>query len=436
MAVSSATRTPSELDTYLERAAVESERLRTAVLGVVAGIGLVLSVVLPTLVESRGLPVPRLTEGLRGMPAVALTLSLIVLELGAHAWARHRAQGERSLPSWMGYGMVALEVSLLTVALALSTRTGLSALISPLTFAYFVIVGLTVLRLDPGIALFAGVLAGAEYVTVAILALSGDPGADVSPDQLAPFYYIVRAAVLVLMGVASAFVAWELRRRVADTWAQIAERERVRRSFGEHADPAVVDVILEAGGVVAGERRKVCVMFLDLRGYSSFADGRDPSEVVDLLNRFFGICIPLVTGAGGVVHQLLGDGLMAIFGAPIAHDDDERRALSCGAAIVDAVAAAVDSGALPPVDVGIGIHSGTVVAGSIGTTSHREYKVTGDVVNMASRIEALTKDMGVPLLASSDVWHVADHPELTASSRGFVELRGHQAPIEVFAVGH
>jgi adenylate cyclase len=332
--------------------------------------------------------------------------------------------------------MVTLEITLVTAAVALTAASsGVVALQTPLVLTYFVLVGLTVLRLDPAVAAFAGLLAAAQYVGLAVATVNGmSPDTEVAADQLVPLYYFVRAAVMVLMGVAAAFVAWELRRRITDTWTQMMERERIRRSFGEHADPTVVDVILRAGGVVAGERRRVCVMFLDLRGYSSFADGRDPKEVVDFLNRFFGICIPVVTGAGGVVHQLLGDGFMAIFGAPVRHGDDERRAAECATVIVESIADAVERGDLPSVEVGVGLHAGEVVAGSVGTTSHREYKVTGDVVNMASRIEALTKDLGTPILASAEVWHTGRSPALSATFAGATTLRGHAEPVELFAI--
>ena len=172
------------------------------------------------------------------------------------------------------------------------------------------------------------------------------------------------------------------------------ERTRILNVFGRHTAPAVVEELLRHDTDPPVRRTPVCVMFLDVRDFTSFAEGAEPEVVVEFLNRFFGLTIEAVTSRGGIVHQLLGDGFMAIFGAPLATPDDCTNAVEAALDIVARVEAEVAAGHLRPTRVGIGLHAGEVVAGTVGSAQHKEYKVTGDVVNVAARVEGLSKEIG------------------------------------------
>ncbi len=210
-----------------------------------------------------------------------------------------------------------------------------------------------------------------------------------------------------------------------------AERTRILNVFGRHTAPAVVDELLRHEADPPVRRIAVCVMFLDVRGFTTFAEGSEPEAVVEFLNRFFGLTIDAVTSRGGIVHQLLGDGFMAIFGAPLSTPDDCTNAVEAALDIVARVEAEVATGRLRPTRVGIGLHAGEVVAGTVGSAQHKEYKVTGDVVNVASRVEGLNKELEAQVLATGAVWKRLPPGRFEAEALGPVPLRGRAEDIEL-----
>lgn len=224
------------------------------------------------------------------------------------------------------------------------------------------------------------------------------------------------------------------RRRLDEARAAAeAERARVARAFGEHTAPSVVEAVLaegRRGG--AGHRQHVCVLFLDVRGFTARAERWDPENVVEYLNALFGIAIGEVTGRGGVVHQLLGDGFMAVFGAPVASPTDCADAVAAARAITDGVEAACAAGVLPPTRVGLGLHAGESVVGMVGSADHREYKVTGDVVNVAARVESLNKRFDARVLATGAVWDRLGDERAAWEPLGSVALDGRAEPVRLY----
>jgi adenylate cyclase len=210
------------------------------------------------------------------------------------------------------------------------------------------------------------------------------------------------------------------------------EHDRVRRVFGQHTAPAVVEELLGGETEVVPRRQRVCVLFLDVRDFTAFAEHAEPEAVLDYLNGLLWFMIEAVNRHHGIVHQLLGDGFMALFGAPVSRGNDCRNAVAAALEIVDRLRAAVEAGAVPSTEVGIGIHVGEAVAGLVGSKVHREYKVTGDVVNLAARIEGLNKELGSSVLISEPVWDAlgADRPD--AESLGAVEVRGRQESVVLY----
>lgn len=194
------------------------------------------------------------------------------------------------------------------------------------------------------------------------------------------------------------------------------ERAHVIQLFGQHTSPAIVEQLLKADPDTTGERKHVCIMFLDIRGFTSFSERRMPEEVVAYLNQLFDIAVGIVNEAGGIIHQLLGDGFMAIFGAPISHGNDSWLAVDASLKIIQRVREECDAGRLTETRLGIGLHAGEVVAGSVGTAIHKEYKVTGDVVNLAARIEGLNKTYDSQLLVSDAI--IADIVSTDRDSTG------------------
>jgi adenylate cyclase len=148
----------------------------------------------------------------------------------------------------------------------------------------------------------------------------------------------------------------------------------------------------------------------------------------------FEFMIASVNRHHGIVHQLLGDGLMAIFGAPLSFGNDSENSVRAAMEIVESIQREVDAQGIPPTRIGIGLHAGEVLAGTVGSVLHKEYKVTGDVVNLASRIEQLNKEFNTQLLISEEVWHAIRGKWNNAASLGRVQVRGRTEAVEIFAL--
>ena len=207
------------------------------------------------------------------------------------------------------------------------------------------------------------------------------------------------------------------------------ERDRVVGIFGQLVAPAIVDQLLVEGPNVASRRLRVCVMFLDIRGFSGFSERHSPERVVDYLNSLYGFMIDIVHEHGGTIRQLLGDGFMAMFGAPISTGRDSEQAIKASLDIVEELASRCQSGKIPPTRIGIGLHTGEVVAGTVGSNDRREYQITGDAVNLAARIEQMNKQFDSQILVSEETWAEASVESLAADRLGEFTVRGRSIPV-------
>ncbi|MCA9211707.1 MAG: adenylate/guanylate cyclase domain-containing protein [Planctomycetales bacterium] len=182
----------------------------------------------------------------------------------------------------------------------------------------------------------------------------------------------------------------------------LGERQRILETFGQHVGHKAATQILARDDKLGGTEREITVMFTDIRGFTAYSESRVAAEVVDTLNRFFSAMVDAIERHGGMVNKFLGDGLMALFGADRDASDHAIDALSAAAEMLvelETLNETLD----PPVRIGVGIHSGKAIVGSIGSTKRREYTAIGDTVNVASRIESMTKRLDVPLLISESV---------------------------------
>jgi adenylate cyclase len=205
--------------------------------------------------------------------------------------------------------------------------------------------------------------------------------------------------------------------------AGLREREEMRDLFGRQVGEDVAREALERGIELGGEEREVAVIFVDLVGSTELASNRPPTEVVSLLNDFFGVVIEVVEGAGGSINKFMGDAALAVFGAPIPHDDAARCALAAARELAEKLPDAV-----PDLEAGIGVSAGTAVAGNIGSETRYEYTVIGDPVNEAARLCELAKSTDARVLASEDALARAGDDEAGRWELGEpVQLRGRRA---------
>ncbi|OJZ66114.1 adenylate/guanylate cyclase domain-containing protein [Mycolicibacterium diernhoferi] len=213
--------------------------------------------------------------------------------------------------------------------------------------------------------------------------------------------------------------------------AGLAERRRLHAAFGTYVDPDLAARLLEQGDdVFSGERREVTVMFVDIRDFTGFAEVNTAEDTVTRLNALFDIVVPAVVQAGGHVNKFLGDGALAVFGAP--NDLAEHADAAVAAAVQIHRLVTERFGAM--MRIGIGINTGVVIAGTIGGGGKLEFTLIGDAVNVAARVEQLTKTTGDAILLTQ---HAVDAlsrrlPEL--AGRGAHGLKGKSAPVQVFGL--
>jgi adenylate cyclase len=202
--------------------------------------------------------------------------------------------------------------------------------------------------------------------------------------------------------------------------AGLREREEMRDLFGRQVGEDVAREALERGIELGGEEREVAVIFVDLTGSTKLASDRPPTEVVSLLNDFFGVVIAVVEGAGGSINKFMGDAALAVFGAPIPHDEAATTALAAARELAERLPKEV-----PGLEAGIGVSAGTAVAGNIGSETRYEYTVIGDPVNEAARLCDLAKTTDAKVLASADALERASDAESGRWELGEpVKLRG------------
>ena len=210
----------------------------------------------------------------------------------------------------------------------------------------------------------------------------------------------------------------------------------IRETFGRYVSEDVVAQLLDVpeGIELGGELRQVTILMSDLRGFTALAECLAPQEVMTVLNRYLEAMVDVILAYRGTIIEILGDGLLVLFGAPLTRDDDAERAVACALAMqlrLDATNAPNRQAGLPDVDMGIGIHTGEVVVGHIGSQQRTKYGVVGSAVNLTGRIESYTT--GGQILISPTTY-AETAAVLTVSHQMTVVPKGVAAPLTLYAV--
>ena len=328
------------------------------------------------------------------------------------------------------------EISLPSILILLFSQViePIYALLLPPVLLYFLLIIMGILRLNFKLSLFTGATAALQYLLLVMFLAQPTESLPVGHILFAPTQHLLKADMLIAAGVMSGVVGLEVKRRMLSSFQSIEERNRVTNMFGQHVSPAVVDKLLSQPTEFTSETRPVCVMFLDIRNFTTFSEDKDPAEVVDYLNHLFAPMIEIINQHHGIINKFLGDGFMAVFGAPLSNGNDTRNAVNAAREIIDLVDRFCETNQLPPTRVGIGLHTGEAVTGHIGSAERKEYTIIGDVVNLAARIEQLNKQFQAQLLVSEAV-KTAIAPDLdgdTTTSLGDVLVKGRVEPVQIY----
>ncbi|TMJ81281.1 MAG: adenylate/guanylate cyclase domain-containing protein [Alphaproteobacteria bacterium] len=412
----------------LAREVLKTERLRIIALIVTA---IVLAAALTTTDMVAPAILDRIWRGHFPLPYVWAGLGGFVLfEASVLALVSRQLKRDLDVPTVRRYLGAFIETSLPSLLLV-AHMTNMGAVpalgfVAPLL--YFVFIILSTLRLDFWLSTFTGFVAATELLALALFhpaarAAAGDP-------TLTTGFLISRSAVIFACGVLAGAVGVQLRRQFEASIAAATARDHVTNLFGQHVSPQVVDRLLAAGSTTSSDARQVAVMFVDIRGFTAAARTRSPQEVVDRLDAAFAVLVEIVDRNGGIVNKFLGDGFLALFGAPFDDPDAARRAVTAAREML----AAIEQHNVRsdwPLRIGIGLHFGNVVAGNVGSPRRKEYTVIGDTVNLASRIEGLNKQFGSQLLIS-DAVRQAIGQDVDAIPLGDVPIRGYEQPVRVW----
>jgi len=214
----------------------------------------------------------------------------------------------------------------------------------------------------------------------------------------------------------------------------LKERDRLRDTFGRYVTRQVAEHLMKGNVNLGGELVPVTVLFSDIRSFTSISEMMEPRALLDFLNEYFSGMVESVLRHHGVVDKFIGDAIMAVFGAPVPEPDDALHAVEAALDMrrrLEHINKAFEARGLPAIRTGIGLHYGQVVAGNMGHVERMEYTVIGDTVNVASRLEGLTKELQADIVLSEDLYtQVADHVEAEPLKR--VHVKGRDREVMVY----
>jgi adenylate cyclase len=433
--VVTAAATAERFEEAYQRAVLQSERLRVSIVLVLFAALMLRWVFLwlffPGTIQAQLQGALNLTA-LAGIGVAALVYECAVLVRLTLAIRR----GHR-IPLPLRYLSAFVEVTVPTLVMLVGpdVTSPAHAVLTPPAWAYFIFIILSTLRLDVRLCLFTGAIAALEYALLGAYVLTQPQVGTVDPLLTAPINHGTKVLMLLAGGIAAGVVSHQIRTQFMRALHSVEEQNRILGMFGQHVSPAVVDRLLSQEVELGGEVRHVCVMFLDIEGFTTYSESRRPEEVVEYLNALFAVMIDSVNGHNGIVNKFLGDGFMAVFGAPISDPSDCQNAVAASLEIVEKIDQMSARGEIAPTRIRIGLHAGEAVTGNVGSTARKEYTIIGDVVNLASRLEQLNKQFGSRLLVSETVAERlgGQIPSRDgAKPHGAIQVKGREQPVQVY----
>ncbi|HCY75022.1 MAG TPA: hypothetical protein DHV28_03810 [Ignavibacteriales bacterium] len=322
----------------------------------------------------------------------------------------------RAAKQWTRYGVKAfiliryvnafIEISIPTVALIIYSFNlpSILPLFTPVTLLYFLIIMLSALELDFKLCVFSGSVAAIQFTLLA-WHLSSKPSPAQAVDSFSFFpVYLGTAALLFISGHTAGLITNQIKKGIIKHYRAQSERNEIHKLFGQQISKEIVDELVENRYEVQSRTRFAAIMFLDIRNFSIFAQNKSPEEIIAYQNNVFSFLIEIINKNKGIVTQIMGDGLMAIFGAPIEHDNDCQLAVNAAMEINKELKRRNEAGLIPHTIIRIGINAGEVVTGNVGTSERKQYSVTGQPVIIAARLEQINKELSSAILISEEVY--------------------------------
>jgi class 3 adenylate cyclase len=227
-----------------------------------------------------------------------------------------------------------------------------------------------------------------------------------------------------------------LNARIAASLEKKRLRDQQRELISKFATKEVAEDLLTSGFSLGGKHVDASALFCDIRSFTTIVEAREPAETIELLNDYFALMMDAIDAEGGIVNQMVGDGLMAIFGAPLPRDGHRQRAVLAARRMVELIRLFNEQQAARDklqIEIGIGVASGQVVAGYTGTNHRATYTCVGDTVNVAARLESHTKVVNRPILIDEHTRRGLDD-DIAVEPQGELQVKGRTQAIDVYAV--
>jgi adenylate cyclase len=340
----------------------------------------------------------------------------------------------RQLSKKLQYFNTFIEVSFPTVLLFIVSLYWESTFVlaTPGIILYLLIVLSTTLSLDYRLSIFAGGAATVEFIIMVFYILGKNHDASAPNILTLPPIHIVKGVFILVSGGIAAFISKRLLDSIYNSYNVLSERNRIADLFGQQISSEIVDELLAYGSEIESKRKFVCIMFLDIRNFTPFAEKLEPEDIIEYQNSVFGFMIEIITKYKGIINQFLGDGYMATFGAPIMRENDCGNAIRAAMEIVETVNRKSSENEIKKTRIGIGLHAGYVVAGNVGTSVRKQYSISGNTVILASRIEQLNKKFNTQVLASGEVLENANSSDINPEHLGKVQIKGREKPMDIY----
>jgi len=320
----------------------------------------------------------------------------------------------RAVKKWNRYGVKAfiiiryvntlIEISVpsLVIIIYSFSLPSIYPLFTPVALLYFLIIMLSALELDFKLCVFSGTIAMIQYLIIAWY-LTNKPASNIDALSLFPTH-IGTAALIFISGHTAGLITNQIKKGLLKYYKAQTERNEIHKLFGQQISKEIVDELVDNRYEVQSRIRFAAIMFLDIRNFSIFAQNKSPEEIIAYQNNVFSFIIEIINENKGIVTQIMGDGLMAIFGAPIEHENDCQLAVNSAFEINKKLSRRNKEGLIPETIIRIGINAGEVVTGNVGTSERKQYSVTGQPVIIAARLEQINKELNSVILISDSVY--------------------------------
>uniref|UniRef100_UPI0025BC3536 adenylate/guanylate cyclase domain-containing protein n=2 Tax=Ignavibacterium TaxID=795750 RepID=UPI0025BC3536 len=334
-------------DEFLIQELVSSEKLRAKILAFVLTVMLVVIIIIGLVYSEEFKPtysstfVFLITAGM----ILFLLLRTIILNKVVKHWTRFGF----TWFNFLRYLNIFLEISIPTIVLYSYSFfiPSVYPLLTPISSIYFIIIFLSALELDAHLSIFSGLTAAIEFTFLSLLLLDSSDTINLSPVLSFFPMYLGKAVLLALSGLIAGMVTNQVKKILLRYIETREERNKIEHIFGQMVSKEIVEDILNNHTEIVSRIRFACIMFLDIRNFSLFAENKSPEEIIEYQNKVFAPLIEIVNKHKGIVTQIMGDGFMAIFGAPIEHENDCQLAVDAAIEIHKTIREKNENGEIP-----------------------------------------------------------------------------------------